>query len=94
MSKELTPLEALEIIKNHCEKDLIINVLYSYEKELKIIKTALKRLEKLETALEIIKEKTQYFIDFEEDTKTIYIDCGLDCDNQEYALLKEVLLWD
>lgn len=47
MNKELTPFEALERIKNHCE-NLIINVLYSYEKELKIIKTALKRLEKLE----------------------------------------------
>ncbi|MCR4661655.1 MAG: hypothetical protein K5765_06640 [Clostridia bacterium] len=43
-------------------------------------------------ALEIIKKGLEYFIDYDESTKTIYIDGAIDCDNKEYDLLKEVLL--
>ena len=74
-----TPLEALEKVR-HCTYPFAID----NQKAFDIIEKSLK-------ALEIIKKKTQYFVDFEEDTKTIYIDCALDCDNEEYNLLKEVL---
>lgn len=43
-------------------------------------------------ALEIIKENIKHFIDFEDNTNRVYIDCAIDCKTQEeYDLLKEVL---
>ena len=41
-------------------------------------------------ALEIIKENIKHFIDFEDNTNRVYIDCAIDCKTQEkYDLLKE-----
>ena len=56
------------------------------------LKPHLEEIEKELKAFEIIKEQLRYFIDYDENTKTIYVDGAIDCDNQEYELLKEVLL--
>lgn len=68
MSKELTPLQALERIKSHYNDRVCVDILEDFD----LIETALKRLEKIETtthsvlredivkelkALEIIKKK-------------------------------------
>lgn len=47
MNKELEILEAWKRIKNHCQNDFIMNLLYGYEKELRIVKTALNEFVKL-----------------------------------------------
>lgn len=90
MNKELTSLEAFNKIK--FALDFIYCGELSKEKEivryLGIIEKALKALETIKETLGIVL----YFSDYDESTKTIYIDCAIDCDKQEYDLLKEVLL--
>lgn len=101
MNKELTPLEALEKLRqnnvddSHLFDDELLDIIETALNELKIMKEIIADIltreeeDKLK-ALEIIKEKTKYFVEFDNNTKTIYIDSALDCDNEEYDLLKEV----
>lgn len=56
MNKEL---EAFKRIKNHCEKDFIMNMLYGYEKDLKIVAKGLKRLESYDS-LNLSCEELQF----------------------------------
>lgn len=72
---------------------IIETALKDYEKKTKLAKkyADVNNVAKRLKALEIIKEKTEYFIDFDENTKTIYIDCALDCDAKQFNLLKEEL---
>ena len=97
-TKELTPLQALErivdtyYIDNMDEEISVIETtLKDYERVMVEKNDLFKRWAKEHQVLEIIKEKTKYSVEFDDSTKTIYIDCSLDCDNREYELLKEIL---
>lgn len=74
--------------RTHGRAQAIIDMICKNYKEVKIINL---EDEKKLKALEIIKEQTQYFIDFVENTRTIFIDCALKCDTKQFDLLKEVL---
>ena len=101
MSKELTPLEALEIIK-HTTDIYMPNELNGYKEEIDIIETALKDLEETNSKLDNLFESLG--IESKEDLinrlkaleimkKKEVLFKGLnETTQEEYELLKEVLL--
>lgn len=98
--------KALEALKRMVSDNGYDYSIDNFWEDYKVVETALKRLEEIDKVmflnnqktekqtkiLQIIKKNIKHFIDFEDNTNRVYIDCAIDCETQEeYDLLKEWL---